>query len=124
MKLLGNIIWVIFGGFVVAAEYVASSLALMATIIGIPFGIKTLQLAILSLWPFGAKVSEKPAGGGCLDLTFNIIWFFIGGIWIWLTHIFFGLLFYITIIGIPFGKQHFKMAKWALAPFGKTIAWP
>jgi uncharacterized membrane protein YccF (DUF307 family) len=51
----------------------------------------------------------------------NLIWFFIGGIWIWLTHVFFGVLLYITIIGIPFGKQHFKLANIALSPFGKDI---
>jgi uncharacterized membrane protein YccF (DUF307 family) len=51
----------------------------------------------------------------------NVLWFFVGGIWIWLTHIFYGLIFCITIIGIPFGKMHFRLAKLALSPFGKEI---
>ena len=67
------------------------------------------------------SIVEKENGHGCLNLFMNVLWFFIGGVWIWLTHILFGVLLYISIIGIPFGKQHFKMAKIALSPFGKEI---
>ena len=95
--------------------------AMMVTIIGIPFGLQSIKLAVLCLWPFGSKVVEKPGKVGCLSTLMNVIWFFVGGVWIWLTHIFFGLLLYITIIGIPFGKQHFKMAGLALTPFGREI---
>jgi uncharacterized membrane protein YccF (DUF307 family) len=121
MKLLGNIIWLVFGGLLTAIEYVMASLCLMITIIGIPFGVQTLKLALLALWPFGNKVVETGNTSGCLSLLMNIIWIIIGGLWICLTHFFFGLLFCITIIGIPFGKQHFKMAALALAPFGKSV---
>lgn len=121
MKLIGNIIWIIFGGLIMALEYIIGSLVLMITIIGIPFGIQTLKLGILALWPFGSKVRERPHSGGCLTTLMNIIWILFGGIWIALSHLLFGILFYITIIGIPFGNQHFKLARLALTPFGKEI---
>ncbi|MBR2232481.1 MAG: YccF domain-containing protein [Prevotella sp.] len=121
MKTLGNIIWVIFGGLQIAIEYLIGGLALMITIIGIPFGLQSFKLGILALWPFGSHVREKEQQHGCLNLLMNVIWFFVGGVWIWLTHIFFGVIFYITIIGIPFGKMHFRLARLALSPFGKEI---
>ena len=119
MKFLGNIIWLICGGLLTAVEYLISSLLLMITIIGIPFGLQTLKLGMLALWPFGSRVTDNGNSGGCLCLVMNVIWIFIGGFWICLTHLFFGLLLCITIIGIPFGRQHFKMAALALSPFGK-----
>lgn len=121
MKIIGNIIWLIFGGFAVAIEYFVSSIAMMLTIIGIPFGLQTLKLGVLALWPFGSKVKRTDMAGGCLSTIMNIIWLIIGGIWIFLTHILFGVILYITIIGIPWGKQHFKMAHIALTPFGRVI---
>ena len=121
MKILGNIIWVLFGGFFVALEYFVSSIGLFITIIGIPFGIQTLKLGVLALWPFGSQVVDIPQSSGCLSFLMNVIWFFIGGVWIFLSHLLFGVIFCITIIGIPFGMQHFKMAALALAPFGKSI---
>lgn len=120
MKFLGNIIWLIFGGIETAIEYIMASLALMITIIGIPFGIQSLKLGMLCLWPFGKKVVRKPTSG-CVNSVMNVIWFFVGGIPIALTHIGFGILLYITILGIPFGKQHFKMAHMALTPFGREV---
>ena len=119
MKFLGNIIWLIFGGLITAIEYLISSI-LMMTIIGIPFGFQTLKLAVLALWPFGSKVIDN-GNSGCLSVIMNILWIFLGGLCICLTHLLFGILLYITLIGIPFGNQHFKMAKLALTPFGKDI---
>ncbi len=121
MKTLGNIIWVLFGGIFIAIEYLLGSVALMVTIIGIPFGLQSLKLAELALWPFGRKVKQRESASGCLSLLMNVIWFFVGGIPIVLTHLLFGILFYITIIGIPFGNQHFKLMKLAFTPFGKEI---
>jgi len=121
MKLLGNLIWLVFGGIIISIEYMISSLLLMVTIIGIPFGIQTLKLAILALWPFGSEIRLIPGRSGCLSTIMNLIWIFIGGFWISLTHVFFGILFAITIIGIPFARQHFKLAGLALTPFGKEI---
>lgn len=121
MNLMGNLIWLVFGGLIIAIEYFVASLLLMFTIIGIPFGIQTLKLAVLALWPFGKDtvVYENPTG--CLSTFMNIIWILVGGIWISLTHVFFGILLGITIIGIPFARQHFKLAGLALTPFGRGI---
>lgn len=121
MKFLGNIIWLVFGGLAVAIEYFVASLALMVTIIGIPFGLQTIKLGILALWPFGSEVVQVEKPSGCLSTLMNIIWFFVGGFWIMITHLTFGILFYITIIGIPWGTQHFKLAGLALTPFGREI---
>ena len=116
-----NILWLVFGGVVTAVEYIVASVGMMVTIIGIPFGIQTLKIGILALCPFGKRVEASPQSGGCLSLIMNILWIVMGGIWISLTHLGFGILLCITIIGIPFGKQHFKLAGLALTPFGKQI---
>jgi uncharacterized membrane protein YccF (DUF307 family) len=121
MKILGNILWLIFGGLIVAVKYFLASILLMITIIGIPFGLQTIKLGVLALWPFGHEVVDKPESDGCLNVFMNVLWILIGGIWICISHIFWGLILYITIIGIPFGKQHFKLAKISLVPFGKEI---
>lgn len=121
MSTLGNIIWIIFGGIFIAIEYVIGSIALMITIIGIPFGLQSLKLAELALFPFGRKIAKNQTSSGCISILMNIIWFFVGGLPIVLTHLLFGVLFYITIIGIPFGNQHFKLMKLAFVPFGKRI---
>ena len=105
-----------------AVEYLLASIVLIVTIIGIPFGIQTLKLALVALWPFGSRVTDGGRSGGCLYVLMNIIWILIGGIWISLTHILSGLLLCLTVIGIPFGMQHFKMAHLALSPFGKNIS--
>lgn len=121
MSTAGNIIWLVFGGIFIALEYVLSGIVLCLTIIGIPFGFQCFKLAALALFPFGREVREKPQASGCLNLVFNIIWIFMSGIWIALTHLFFGILLFITIIGIPFARQHFKLMELAFTPFGKEI---
>jgi len=121
MRLLGNIIWFVFGGVIVAIEYLISSILMMITIVGIPFGLQTIKLAGLALWPFGKEVVTHERSNGCLYIVFNVLWIITGGIWIALTHLAFGVLFFITIIGIPFAQQHFKLASLALTPFGKDI---
>jgi len=121
MRFLGNIIWLVFGGIFIAIEYFISSILMMLTIIGIPFGLQTLKLASLALWPFGRSSVFTESATGILSTVMNILWLLLGGIWIALSHAIFGLFFFITIIGIPFGKQHFKMASVALSPFGRGI---
>jgi len=121
MNILGNIIWIVFGGLIIFIMYVISSILLCFTIIGIPFGIQTLKLSMLALVPFGKDVVNKPNEPGCLSTVMNIIWILIGGLWISITHFIFGLLLAITIIGIPFALQHFKLGMLALTPFGKEI---
>ena len=121
MNILLNIIWVVFGGLMIAIEYAISSIAMMLTLIGIPFGIQTIKLARVALWPFGTDISNTGWPSGCLAGIMNVIWWFVGGFAISLTHLGWGLLFCITIVGIPFGIQHFKLMKLALFPFGKEI---
>ena len=121
MKTIGNIIWVIFGGLEIAVEYFIAGIFMMLTIIGIPFGWQSMKMGLLALWPFGSKIQEPSAQTGCLNLFMNILWFFVGGIWICLTHIALGIVFCITLVGIPFGMMHFRLARLALSPFGKEI---
>ncbi|MDR0370345.1 MAG: YccF domain-containing protein [Prevotellaceae bacterium] len=121
MKFLGNVLWLIFGGLITALGYLVGSILMMITIIGIPFGFQTLKIARLALWPFGCKVVDSGGSSGCLSLIMNVLWIILGGLEICLAHLFFGIILCITIIGIPFGRQHFKMASLALTPFGKSI---
>lgn len=121
MNFLGNLIWLIFGGLVIAIEYLLGSIVLMLTIVGIPFGIQTLKMAALSLWPFGRETVVHSRASGCLYILMNVIWLITGGIWIVITHAIFGVILCITIIGIPFGLQHFKLTAIALSPFGRDI---
>ncbi|MDR2469538.1 MAG: YccF domain-containing protein [Tannerella sp.] len=121
MNLIGNILWLLLGGILVAVEYMVASLCMMLTIIGIPFAVQTLKLARLALWPFGSRVIDTGRSSGCLFILMNVLWIILGGLCICLTHLFFGILLCITIVGIPFGRQHFKMASMALTPFGKKI---
>jgi len=120
-NILGNIIWIIFGGLETAIEYFIGSVVLMITIIGIPFGLQTLKLGVLTLWPFGQQVHHRETSWGCLNLFMNILWIIVAGLWISLTHILFGALLAITIIGIPFARQHFKMARLSIRPFGYDV---
>ena len=121
MKTLGNIIWLLFGGILIALEYLVASLALMITIIGIPFGLQTLKMASLALWPFGRDTIQTERAGGCLQVVMNILWILCGGIWIALSHLALAILLAITIIGIPFARQHIKLASVGLTPFGREV---
>ena len=77
-----NLLWLLLGGIFTAVEYLISSILMMLTIIGIPFGMQTLKLAGLALWPFGKEVRSGNRSGGCLYILMNILWIFLGGIWI------------------------------------------
>jgi uncharacterized membrane protein YccF (DUF307 family) len=121
MGCLMNLLWLIFGGIFTAVEYLIASLLMMFTIVGIPFGMQTLKMAGLALWPFGKEVRSGERSSGCLYVLMNVLWILLGGIWISLSHLVFGVVLCITIIGIPFGLQHFKLAALALTPFGKDI---
>jgi uncharacterized membrane protein YccF (DUF307 family) len=105
MSTIGNLIWLVFGGIFIALEYFVSSLVLMITIIGIPFGLQTMKLGLLALWPFGYTTRVSDSGSGCLYVLMNVLWLLTGGIWICLSHLVLGLLLCITIIGIPFGRE-------------------
>jgi len=121
MNTLGNLIWIIFGGFIIFLLYLFGSLVLFITIVGIPFGVQTLKLAVLSLMPFGKDVRQGERASGCLYIIMNVIWILFAGIEIAITHAVLAILFAITIIGIPFASQHIKLAALALMPFGNDI---
>lgn len=120
MRTLGNILWFILAGVWLALGYALSGLVLCITIIGIPFGIQAFKLAGFVLWPFGRTV--VPYGsGGLLEIIFNLIWLVLFGWAIFVTHIVSGLVLCVTIIGIPFGIQSFKLSVLALWPFGRQV---
>ena len=121
MNVVGNLVWLIFGGIIIAIEYFIGSIILMITIIGIPYGLQTLKMASLAIWPFGRDTRVHSRASGCLYILMNILWLLTGGLCIAVTHAVFGLLLCITIIGIPFGLQHFKLTAIALSPFGRDI---
>jgi uncharacterized membrane protein YccF (DUF307 family) len=121
MNLLGNIIWLIFGGLAAAIGYLFGGMVLCLTVIGIPWGIQCFKIASLVLWPFGRQVVPAPGGDGCLTLLCNIIWLVFGGFYTALVHLLFAFLLAITIIGIPFARQHIKLMELSLMPFGKRI---
>jgi len=120
-NLIGNIIWLVFGGLISALFYFIGGLVLCITILGIPFGIQCFKIGVLVLAPFGREVVSSSNNTGCLSLLFNIIWILCGGLCTAITHIVFGVLLFITIIGIPFANQHFKLVEISLMPFGKRI---
>ena len=121
MKGIGNILWLILGGLLIALVYYIVGLLMCITIIGIPFGAQLFKLGTYALWPFGHELVDGPGQPGCLSVVMNQIWILAGWWEIALLHLFFGLLCCITIIGIPFGRQHFKMALASIFPFGKVI---
>ena len=118
MKFIGNLIWFFFTGLQTGLMWIGLGIMWCITIIGIPFGKQAFKLAKLSLSPFGKTVNGDFAKHAIL----NIIWFFLGGFSLFLYYAFMGIFFCITIIGIPFGKQCFKLAKLSFAPFGATIS--
>ncbi len=122
MKFLGNILWLVFGGIFISLYYFIIGVLFCITIIGIPFGIQLMKLAGFAFWPFGHDVLSADNDGGCLSIVMNVIWILVGGIEIAMMHLTFGVFLCITIIGIPFGLQHFKMALLSLIPFGKKIS--
>lgn len=121
MKFTGNILWLLLGGFEAAIGYFTGSVALAITIVGLPVAMQTFKIGMLCLWPFGTEVRKTSSPSGCIRIPLNFIWLIFGGLWACLVHIFFGLLLCITVVGFPWGKQHFKMAVLSLAPFGKEL---
>lgn len=120
MGCLLNLIWFVFGGFIIAVSYVIASLLMIITVVGAPFGMQTMKLALVALWPFGTEI-EYVGTSSCLSFLMNVLWLFLGGFFIALCHLVFGFLFCITVIGVPFGLQHFKLMRLALTPFGAVM---
>lgn len=119
MNFIGNIIWLVFGGIIAATLWFLAGLILCITIIGIPFGIQCFKIANFVLWPFGRDVEIGNFGAGGFIL--NLIWILVFGWELAVAHVIVGIIFFLTIIGIPFGLQHIKFAKLSLVPFGARI---
>jgi uncharacterized membrane protein YccF (DUF307 family) len=118
-----NLLWFVLGGWAVAIQWFFGGLILAITIVGIPFVPGIWRIAVFSAFPFGQELIETPkgAGGAVFSGLLNIVWLILAGIWIAISHILAGLLLCITLIGIPFGIAHFKLAGAALMPVGKEI---
>jgi len=121
MSFIGNIIWLIFGGFLTGLGYILGGLLLCLTIIGIPFGLQSIKLGVATFTPFGKAVVETEDAWSGLNLIFNLIWVVLFGWEIAIAHLAHALILAITIIGIPFAKQHIKLVPVALIPFGRTL---
>ncbi|MBR5090444.1 MAG: YccF domain-containing protein [Ruminiclostridium sp.] len=118
MSVIGNILWFLLGGFLSGFAWLISGILWCITIIGIPYGLQCFKFASLSFFPFGKEVEY---GGGAVSLLANIIWIIFFGIEMAVGNLVLGLIWCITIIGIPFGKQFFKIARLSLTPFGARI---
>ncbi len=118
MKFIGNVIWIICGGLLSAIGWWLAGGLWCITIIGIPVGVQCFKLSSISLNPFGKDVVDE---GGAVSCLLNIIWFFVSGLELAIGNAIIGILLCVTIIGFPFGKQFFKIAKLAIAPFGARV---
>jgi uncharacterized membrane protein YccF (DUF307 family) len=128
MRTIGNVLWFLFGGFWMGLGWWLAGLAMLISIVGIPWVRSCFVFGTFCFLPFGREaISRKELTGhddlgtGALGFIGNVIWLLLGGIWLTLGHLGSALLCFITIIGIPFGIQHLKLAGCALAPVGKTI---
>jgi uncharacterized membrane protein YccF (DUF307 family) len=119
MSLLGNIIWLIFGGFLAGLGYLIGGALLCLTIVGIPFGVQAMKIGIATFAPFGREVRERENANSVTNTIFNMIWIILFGWEIAVAHLIHGIILAITIIGLPFAKQHFKLIPLALLPFGR-----
>lgn len=121
MNLILNLVWLVFGGFLVVLAYLLGGLLLCITIIGIPFGIQCFKLAGLALAPFGREIREKEPPSGAVAVIMNIIWILLPGVELAVLHLLLALAFAITIVGLPIAAQHLKMTRLALIPFGFEV---
>ena len=120
MRLLLNLIWLVFGGLVLAFGYAIVALVMFILIITIPFGVASARIALFCLWPFGRTIVRRPDAGAGSTIG-NVIWFVLAGWWLAIGHVITGVLMCITIIGIPLGLANFKLIPVSLTPFGREI---
>jgi uncharacterized membrane protein YccF (DUF307 family) len=120
VRLLLNLIWLVFGGLWLALGYAITALVMLILIITIPFGIAAGRMALFCLWPFGRTLIRKP-GAGTGSAIGNVIWFVLAGWWLALGHLITGVAMCLTIIGIPLGLANFKLIPVSVTPFGREI---
>jgi uncharacterized membrane protein YccF (DUF307 family) len=128
MTFLLNILWFLLGGFWMGLGWLLAALVMVVTIVGLPWAGAALKIASISFWPFGrvavdrrALTGRDDAGTGALGLIGNLVWLIFAGWWLALGHALAGVACALTVIGIPFAVQHFKLALLAIAPIGQTI---
>lgn len=121
MHLLGNIIWLVFGGLLSGIGYILGGISLCLTVIGIPFGLQSIKLGIATFLPFGKELKTRDDAGSTLYIVLNIVWLVLFGWEIALLHVFHALILAITIVGLPWAKQHIKLVPMALMPFGREL---
>jgi uncharacterized membrane protein YccF (DUF307 family) len=120
VTLLLNLFWFILGGFVAGLAWLVFGVLLACTVIGIPFAVAAFRIAGFAAWPFGrtlVNVERTIPGTGLA----NVLWFILAGVWLWLAHVIVGVAYCLTVIGIPFGFAHFRLAMVSLAPLGKRV---
>jgi uncharacterized membrane protein YccF (DUF307 family) len=120
VRLLLNVVWLVFGGFVVAIGWLLAGVLCCLLIVTIPFGIASFRIANYALWPFGRTVVDRPDAGAGSAIG-NIIWIIFAGLWIAIGHLVLGVSLCVSIIGIPLGLAHFKLIPISLMPLGKEI---
>jgi uncharacterized membrane protein YccF (DUF307 family) len=128
MRLIGNLIWFVLGGLVMGVAWWLIGLVAFISILGIPWGRACFVMGNFMFWPFGREAISRRTltgrhdlGTGAPGVVGNIIWFVLAGLWLAISHVLWGLVLCVSIIGIPFGIQHFKLAGIAVAPIGKTV---
>jgi uncharacterized membrane protein YccF (DUF307 family) len=128
LRAIGNVIWFVFGGLVLALGWVVAGIVMAVTIVGIPWAKACFVIAQFTLWPFGREAVDRrdltgrsDVGTGVLGFVGNVIWFVVAGLWLAIGHLVSAIACFVTIIGIPFAVQHLKLALVSLAPIGKTI---
>lgn len=121
MTALANILWFVLGGFLIALGYALGGVLLCLTIVGIPFGVQAFKLAGAVVAPFGTRVVERERAAGCTSVVLNVIWIILPGVELALAHLVLAVLLAVTVVGIPFARQHVKLVPLALMPFGRGL---
>lgn len=121
MNLIGNIVFFVFGGFLIFLGYVLGGIVLCLTIVGIPFGFQCFKLAGGVIAPFGREVRETDPPGGVVSIILNVVWIILPGLELAIMHLMLAAVFAITIVGIPIAAQHIKLIPLALLPFGRQV---
>lgn len=122
MSLIGNLIWLVFGGLLSGLLYLFSGLLICLTVVGLPFGLRSMKMGLEILMPFGKELKELPDPNSPLRLVFNVIWLLLFGWEIAIQHALWALILAVTIVGMPFALQHLKLIPLALFPFGRELA--
>lgn len=119
---LGNLIWLVFGGFFTGAGYILGGLGICLTIVGIPFGLQSIKLGVAAMAPFGKEIVATEQADSSLCLVLNLVWLVLFGWEIAVGHLVSALVLALTIVGIPFAQQHLKLVPLALLPFGRQLS--